>query len=203
MFDAHAHIGTPTSNALVCTSSPEEAEKSFGYKYLAVGLIPSSASDNLSLFSSLVERGLYIGEIGIDSRYPNIERQIDLFEKTLRIAKDAHKIPTIHYVGHTDIVLKMLRKIKLNSFIIHSFTGSIESAREFMNLGGILSFSKRVLLTRDGEKLINLPFYLTETDMPTGKEEKEELNRFNLELLELTHINHEMMTEEYFFKNFL
>lgn len=169
MFDSHAHIGTIiTDQALVNTSSPEEAMTYSGYKYLSAGLLP--LNENIELYEKLIKSGLYAGEIGLDKRFQNKEKQIENFKKALYIAKCYDRLITIHQVGYFDELLKIIDGIKPKRFILHGYTGSYESAKEIVRRNGIISLGPRSLKAKSFSKLITLPF-VVESDLKTGEDQ--------------------------------
>jgi Mg-dependent DNase len=177
MFDAHCHLGTGHFNALVCTSRPDEykAAASCG---AAIGLLPPFSDEDREIFFRTLNEnpGLPIGEIGLDRRIENIPSQMAFLLKALQRAKAENRPVTLHVVGHTDKLFQVLDQIGPLSLIWHSFTGSFETAREFMKRGGIISLSERSLASKDIARLLALPFLL-ETDMKTGQEEQKVLAR--------------------------
>ncbi len=185
MFDAHAHIGVPTDNAYVCTSTPEEASLLTPYRYKAAGLLPPNEGE-ITKLEEYAEAGWGIGEIGIDRRFPDRTGQIERFREALLIAKRHHSLVTIHAVGWTDVLLSVLEDIKPERFLVHSFSSSTEVAERIISLGGAISLSPKSKRSKHFDSLIHtLPFFLTETDMPTGKEEENVLRLFNNELSEI------------------
>lgn len=193
MFDAHAHIGIATDNALVNTTSGEEARNAKGFKYLAAGLLyPNS---DLELYEELLKRGLYSGEIGIDKRFPEKDKQIKVFKEALSIAKSYDRLITIHAVGYIDELLKCIDEIKPKKFIVHGFTGSFETAQEITKRGGFISLSPRALKAKSFKELLTLPF-LVESDMITGKEEMEALSNLIKTINQHVPYNTEERTEK-------
>ncbi len=174
MFDYHAHRGILTDEAYVCTSSPLEAPLIEGYKYRACGLLPGS-DGNIEDIIPWVEKGYGVGEIGLDRRFGNLEKQVENFKKGLLIAKHYSVPLTIHAVGHLDIVISIVKEIKPPLFIFHSFHSSLEVAREIEKMGGYISLSPGVVETKHFLSLIKNTSFLIESDMPTGKEEEEKL----------------------------
>ncbi len=171
MFDAHAHIGTKTDNALICTSSPDEAINASGFRYISAGLLPESGSDGIELYRECIKRGYSSGEIGLDRRFDGKEHQIGLFRESLITAIEYDRLITIHSVGYTDILLREIRNARPKRFIIHGFTGSYETAKEITALGGLISLGPRSLRSKDIKRLITLPF-TAESDMKTGEEQQ-------------------------------
>lgn len=182
MFDAHAHLGVPSDNAYVCSSFLEEIPLLEGCRYKAAGLLPPHAGDAEAL-EVYAAGGWGIGEVGIDRRFPDKKGQAERFRLALSIAKRHHSLVTVHSVGWTDVTLSLLREIRPERFIVHSFSSSWEVAKEFISIGGTISLSPKSKKCRDFSILIHrLPFFLTETDMPTGPEEEKTLLEFNTEL---------------------
>ena len=117
------------------------------------------------------ERVVGIGEIGLDFHYQgyNKEEQIMLFEKQLAIAQK-HKLPVvIHSRDATNDTIKCLKKFKVTG-VIHCFTGSIETAREYIKLGyklgigGVVTFKNAKL--KEVVNAIGLENIVLETDCP-------------------------------------
>jgi TatD DNase family protein len=115
-----------------------------------------------------------IGECGLDKRFPNLEKQISLFKKQLILASQINKPLIIHLVGYYQKALDLLKESSNRpEFILHSWSGSAEMAKEFVKLGGKISLSggilkspkklKEILDTIPSEKII------FETDSPDQK----------------------------------
>lgn len=112
-----------------------------------------------------------IGEIGLDYHYSkeNKEAQIELFEKQLKIA-ETNKIPVIiHSREATEDTINTLQKYKVTG-VIHSFTGSLETAKIYLKMGfylginGVITFKNSKL--KEVIKEIDLNNILLETDSP-------------------------------------
>lgn len=145
--------------------------------YPAVGIHPQNVDsctidDIIELEKILcTEKVIALGEIGLDFYYSreNREKQILFFESQLKLAEKYNFPVIIHSRNATDDVLKILKKYSIKG-VIHCFSGSIETAREFIKLGyflgvgGILTFKNSKL----GEVMKNIPieYILLETDSP-------------------------------------
>lgn len=187
MLDSHAHpYDANYPLALVCTDTLNVDISSLTpYSYKAVGCI----APNLDSFSeeraySLIDGDIMIGEVGLDSRFGNLERQMEVFKAFLRIAREKDKLITMHIVHHWDRAYSMIKESKIRRFIIHGYSGSYEMAKRFISIGGTISLNRRALKLRDFDKLLSLPF-LTESDMKTGKEEYDEIVSWNKRLSEM------------------
>ena len=117
------------------------------------------------------DKVIAIGEIGLDYYYSkdNMLKQIEIFELQLKLASKYNLPVIIHSRNATDDMLKILKNYKLKG-VIHCFSGSIETAKEFIKLGyflgigGVLTFKNSKL----GEVIKNIPmeYILLETDSP-------------------------------------
>lgn len=177
MFDYHAHIGKVTDNAIVCTSSLEEASFLSPFKYRSIGLLPGREG-NIEEVGAYLEKGYFLGEIGLDRRFPDKNGQIDRFKRGLQLAKKYNTLITVHSVGYLDITLSLLRDMKISNFIFHSFTSSLLVAKEIERMGGYISLSPRAEKTKHFLEVIRNTHFLIESDMPTGKEEEERVSLF-------------------------
>lgn len=180
MFDSHAHIGDISfQDGLVCSSSPDEIP--VGYKYRAIGLLPGCKSSNLESIEIHAQDGYMIGEIGLDKRYGDIDKQILLFKACLSIAKKYNRFISIHMVGYSNLLYTTLKDMKVDNFLIHNYTGSVEMAKAFISLGGLISLSPRARRSKAFKSLLALPF-VTETDMMMSEKEQSVLSSWNNEL---------------------
>jgi TatD DNase family protein len=114
-----------------------------------------------------------IGEIGLDYFIENLDRdrQQELFETQLRIAREADLPVIVHVRKAHDQVLKTLRRIQVRGGIIHAFNGSLQQGEQYLELGFRLGFGGT--LTYEGSKRIrrlarDLPLsaIVLETDAP-------------------------------------
>lgn len=118
---------------------------------------------------------LAIGEIGLDYFWTkeNKEKQIDVFEKQVKLAKKYNLPFIVHNRDASGDVLKILKRNAPYSRggIIHCFSASFEWAKEVMDLGFYISFSGSVTFKnaknlQEVAKLIPLNKILVETDSP-------------------------------------
>lgn len=114
-----------------------------------------------------------IGECGLDlrSQVPQ-EGQFALFEAQIRLAADAGLPLMIHSVRANDTVAKLLRRFKPpRGGVIHAFSGSLQQAEAFWQLGfrlgvgGVISF-ERANKTREVFRAMPLEALVLETDSP-------------------------------------
>lgn len=196
MFDAHAHPEAIIDNAFVCSASTSDYDNLCPFRYKAIGTLPeSSTPPDFSIMERAAANGFHIGEIGLDRRWPDMERQEHILRKALSIAREYDKIAVIHIVREYGKVLEIIKEMDIHQFMIHGFTGSRETAEEFIRLGGIISLSPRAVNTKHFSSLLTLPF-VTETDMLTGEKEMNELEKWNHHLMALTGLDTGKRTEE-------
>lgn len=145
--------------------------------YGALGIHPDNIVENLDENINLIKENIdnpkiiAIGEIGLDYYHnkDNKDEQIKLLETFFKLAEEYNLPVIIHNRDATDDLLRTLKKYHLKG-IIHCFSGSIETAREYLKLGfklgigGVLTFKNSRL--RDTLKEIPLSSILLETDSP-------------------------------------
>ena len=96
-------------------------------------------------------RGLVaVGECGLDLRsHVPQEGQLEMFEAQVELAKE-HELPLIvHSVRANDTVAKILRRLRpACGGVIHAFSGSLQQAEAFwqlgfrLGIGGVISFER-------------------------------------------------------------
>lgn len=125
--------------------------KQYDFIYAAVGIHPHDAKsmdkDTLNVIGSLADnpRVKAIGEIGLDYHYDLSPREIQKqrFIEQIDLAKQL-KLPIIVHdrESHGD-VMDIFKKMNVKGMggVLHSFSGSVEMARECLKLGFYLSIS--------------------------------------------------------------
>ena len=112
-----------------------------------------------------------IGEIGLDYHYTkeNKEEQKSLFERQLSIAENENLPVIIHSREATEDTINILKKYKTKG-VIHSFSGSKETAQIYIKMGyllginGVVTFKNSKL--KEVIKDIPLENIVLETDSP-------------------------------------
>ena len=193
MFDAHAHIGEITDEALVCSSSPSEYGSLMPFKYKAAGILPGNEYIREAL-EKAVSGGFLIGEIGLDKRFDDIPAQLEVFRSALEIARECNTFTVLHIVREYESALREIRRYGIKRFMVHGFSSSAEVAMDIIKLGGIISLPPRAEKLKAFDRIIKLPF-VTESDMKTGKEERDALHSWNEKLSTLTGIDIEKRSE--------
>lgn len=116
-----------------------------------------------------------IGETGLDYHWDKSPKDVqqDVFRKQIRLAQRVKLPIIIHNRDATADVVRILREedAKITGGIMHCFGGSVETAREcidmnfMISLGGPVTF-KNARMPKEVAKEIPLEFLLIETDAP-------------------------------------
>lgn len=145
--------------------------------YVALGIHPESADTYQKEDLTFIEENLSnpkviaIGEIGLDYHYTkeNKTLQIKLLESQLKIA-ETHNLPVIiHSREATEDTINTLKKYHIKG-VIHSFSGSLETAKIYIKMGyllginGVITFKNSKL--KEVIKELPLEHLVLETDSP-------------------------------------
>ena len=153
------------------------AEK-YDYVYAAVGIHPEEIykEESVTEIKKLIphEKIVAIGEIGLDYHYDNTnkEDQLKYFIDQLNLANEVNLPVVVHSRDAQKDTLDPLKAIKINnSGVIHCFSGSSESAKEFLKLGYYLGFDGPITFKNAKNALEVLEYMpldkiLIETDAP-------------------------------------
>ena len=77
-----------------------------------------------------------IGEIGLDKKFENFDKQIEFFSVQIAIAKNLNKQVIIHAVKSHNEVLRIIKDLKFtNGGIIHAFNANDTIAQQYIDLG--------------------------------------------------------------------
>lgn len=149
----------------------------YPFIYACVGVHPSNIKDEDENLDWLIElakdpKVVGIGEIGLDYYWDkdNKEDQREWFKRQIEIAKMIGKPIAVHTrdaIGETYDILKEARYYK---GVIHCFSGSLEMAKKFIDLGfylgigGVITFKNSNLPSVVSE--IGIDRIISETDAP-------------------------------------
>ena len=145
--------------------------------YGAIGIHPENVEtyteDDIKYIEDNLKKPkiVAIGEIGLDYHYTkdNKEKQIILFERQLKIAEKYHIPVIIHSREATEDTINCLKKYNITG-VIHSFSGSLETAKIYIKMGfilginGVITFKNSKL--KEVIKEIDLENIIFETDSP-------------------------------------
>ena len=155
-----------------------EISKKYEDIYLEIGYHPSEANittdEDLEELKELVKNNnkvVAIGEIGLDYHWEkdNKEKQKELFRKQIDIAKELDLPVVIHSRDAYQDTYDILKETKHRGDI-HCFSGSLESAKEYIKIGfyigigGVLTFKNTNL--KETVKELPIDKILLETDSP-------------------------------------
>ncbi|WP_300174548.1 TatD family hydrolase [uncultured Aliivibrio sp.] len=150
--------------------------------YYALGVHPLFILDDyqneIELLKQFVQKHrdkcVAIGECGLDFLGSECNRdiQIHVFREQCLLAK-TYQLPLIvHSRKSHDHILKILREIKpKKGGVIHGFSGSLQQANQFINLGfyigvgGVISYERAIKTKRTISEL-SLEHLILETDAP-------------------------------------
>lgn len=152
------------------------AEK-YPFVYAACGIHPEECEKiqpgDFAALTSLLqrERAVAVGEIGLDHHWdiPN-ELQREIFERQLKMAVQLDLPVIVHDREAHGETLELLKKYRPKG-VLHSFSGSVEMAKDVLSIGMYLGFGGAVTFKKAKkvlEVLEVVPFdrLLLETDCP-------------------------------------
>ena len=148
--------------------------------YAAVGMHPHDAKDMRETDYTQLEqwtkhpRVVAIGEIGLDYHYDLSPRPVqkEVFLRQLELARKTGKPFIIHereaHADTLEIIRSAARGLK---GVFHCFSGSVETAREYLKMGFYISVAGPVTFSKSGKtkevaKFVPLDRLLVETDSP-------------------------------------
>jgi len=158
----------------------EIAEKYQEGIYASVGLHPHDVATVGNSVSDICELAKHskvvaIGECGLDlkSQKSNLKSQKELFIKQIELALEINKPLMIHCRDAHDDLLEIVASFKIqNSRLrgnIHFFSGTLEQARKYFDLGFSISFTGVITFASQYDGIIkNAPLdkIMIETDAP-------------------------------------
>lgn len=154
-----------------------ELSKQYDEMYITLGIHPefadSYSEDDLLFINDNInnKKVVAIGEIGLDYHYEgyNKDKQIELFRKQLKIASDNNLPVVIHSRDATKDTIDILKEYNVKG-VIHSFSGSYETACIYIKMGFVLGINGVVTFKncnlKDVLERIDLTNIILETDSP-------------------------------------
>ena len=159
-------------------SKPEKFDYDFYLNLAKNKKVAAIGECGLDYYRSLQSEKLNLpaGKAGLKSKIYK-EKQKEVFIKHLKLAKEVNKPIIIHCRDAHNDLLEILRlEVQLPSGVMHFFTGALEQAKKYIDLGFYISFSGVITFPpRKGEtagaydeiiKNIPLEKILVETDCP-------------------------------------
>lgn len=149
----------------------------YSWMYGAIGIHPESADsytdEDLKYIEEHIndEKVVAIGEIGLDYYWTkdNKEKQKELFEYQLKLAERVNKPVIVHSREATQDTIDILKKYNVRG-VIHSFSGSYETACIYIKMGfllginGVITFKNCNL--KDVVAKLDFGNIILETDSP-------------------------------------
>ena len=149
----------------------------YSWMYGAIGIHPESVDTYTEEDLKYVEEHINdpkvvaVGEIGLDYYWTkdNKDKQKELFEYQLALAERVNKPVIIHSREATQDTIDILKKYKVTG-VIHSFSGSYETACIYIKMGyllginGVITFKNCNL--KDVVEKLDLGNIVLETDSP-------------------------------------
>ena len=173
------NVSTCPENAKICIAEANKHEN----MYTAIGIHPcdtrflSDPEAELKQIREMItdpaSKCVCLGEIGLDYHYPETdkERQLLYFEAQMKMAEELGIPVAIHDRESHEDVMTVIRKFKGVRGVLHSFSGSVEMARELISLGYMISLSgtltfKNARKPKEVAAAIPKDRLLIETDAP-------------------------------------
>ena len=171
-------------NPGACMKSSEasvELSKEYDLIYAAVGIHPHDAKeakeadyDKLRCWLQNEPKVIAVGEIGLDYYYDFSPKDVqrEVFIRQLQLAKETGLPVIIHNRdSHGDMMEILRREARGVKGVLHCYSGSVEMARELLQMGFYLSFAgpltyKNAAKLPDVVKEVPLERILIETDCP-------------------------------------
>lgn len=134
-------------------------------------VIDKVSSDEIERVLKLVDKVPCIGEVGLDTKFvpETIERQREVFEKFVKLAKEYDLVLNIHAAGTWKEVLEYLIKYDIDRALIHWYTGPINLLKEIEKLGYYISINPAIKIQEKHKKIvqiISINNLLVESDGP-------------------------------------
>ena len=172
-------INNNVNRFIVCGCSKKDNEEVLSINrndvYKVIGFHPDQASiyqdSDIEELKNYKDKVIAIGEIGLDYYYgkDDMEKQKELFRKQLKLAEELKLPVVIHSRDAVGDTMSILKEYQVHG-VIHSFSGSLEVAREYIKMGfvlginGVITFKNCNL--KEVIKEIGVDNIVFETDSP-------------------------------------
>ena len=172
-------INNHVNRFIVCGCSKKDNDEVLSIKrkdvYKVIGFHPDQVSiyqdSDIEELRNYQEQIIAIGEIGLDYYYgkDDIEKQKELFRSQLKLAEELNLPVVIHSRDAVMDTINILKEYHVHG-VIHSFSGSLEVAKEYIKMGfvlginGVITFKNCNL--KEVIKEIGVDNIILETDSP-------------------------------------
>ena len=173
-------------NLLTIGTSLESSKKvldivnKYSNVYGAVGIHPNSTTGEIDKLNDILElkrhnkKIIAFGETGLDYYYKRSQKddQIFAFEKHIEFSISENVPIIVHTRDADEDTISIIKKYyKKTNFLIHCFTGSLDFAKNLLDLNCLISFSGIITFKKSNElrdivKYVPLEKMLIETDSP-------------------------------------
>ena len=159
-----------------------ELARRYAFLYAAVGVHPHEAKDfreedvgTLARYLTQEPKVRALGEIGLDYYYDHSARDVqrEVFARQLDLAYELGVPACLHVRDAHGDMLELLRQRRgeLPAGVMHCYSGSVESAKEYLDLGFYLSFAgpvtfKNAHKLQEAARFCPADRLLVETDSP-------------------------------------
>lgn len=181
LVDNHVEIVlNPGADLKTSRNAVALAEK-YPFIYAAVGCHPHDSKymndDIMNIFRELAKNNkvLAIGEIGLDYYYDNSDRDVQRtwFREQIRLARELDLPYIVHDRDAHEDIFNIMKEEHTSSTrgILHCYSGSVEMAREVLNMNFMISIAGPVTF-KNANKLLDVVKYIPddmlmiETDSP-------------------------------------
>ncbi len=153
----------------------------YDFVYCAVGIHPENLDSPMLNYAEYLKeiseknrnKIKAIGEIGLDYHYEGYDRKkmMDVFAAQIDLANELHLPVIIHSRDALTDTMDILKAHKPEKGVVHCFSGSAETAKEYLNMGLYISFTG-VLTFKNARKALEalaiIPDdrFMLETDSP-------------------------------------
>ncbi|EGV00600.1 TatD family hydrolase [Mycoplasmopsis columbina] len=174
--------------------------KHFDYTYPVIGIHPNEATgkEDADFIESHLDSSIKaIGEIGLDYYWNTTtpEIQKESFIAQVKLAEKYNLPVVVHMRDAYEDLYEIIKQFPYVNFMIHTYSGDLEWAKKFYDLGCYFSFSG-ITTYKNAQKTIEvldwLPVdrILTETDAPylTPAQKRGEINYSNYVIFTTTFI---------------
>jgi TatD DNase family protein len=152
------------------------AEK-FEHVYFSTGVHPCDVKKSVdwNIFEKILqhEKCKAIGESGMDFHYTQETESLqkEYFIKQIHLSNTYNKPLIIHTRSAKEATLEILKKYKVNKFVVHCFSEDADFAKEIIKLGGMISFGGIITypkadIIRNALSIIPIENIMLETDCP-------------------------------------
>ncbi|WP_066630357.1 TatD family hydrolase [Labilibacter marinus] len=175
LIDAHTHSASKGVDLSIINCYPSEVQLNDSYVY-SCGIHPwyikpEKTEEWISGIDSLCKNNniVAIGECGLDKNIDDLEYQKEVFKTQIRLSEQ-YKLPCIiHSVKTHHLILEIKKETRAQMpWLVHGFSGSIETAQQFASQNIFISFGENLIKHPDKfKKLLNqvdMDFVLFETD---------------------------------------